>query len=435
MKLYPFQQKGVDWLVDHFRCLLSLDMGSGKTIIALSLVARCRGIKSVLVVCPASLKLNWAREAGIWAPRHSVQIVDGRQPVALVSDIVVINYDILSSHAVNFSLHDFDLVVFDECHMLKNIEAARTKAAMKYLTRSARVIFMSGSPMLNRPSELWAPLRAISKSISGTQEEFETRYCGGRYDKFKKWWAMGATNLEELHEKLKPVMLRRTKAEVLPELPEKVRTVIELADLPASLVDLQNRIDPGWRQALRCPVATRPAAATKRLGTELSTIRRLDGIAKVGQVVAHVRMLLDAGEKVLLFGWHREVIQMLADKLKCDRIIVGDTPGKVRQRHVDDFQKYDEVRLLIGNIQSMGVGLTMTEATCVVFAELSFVPLDMLQAEDRAHRIGLKHSVSVQYLVAAGSVDSRLGPALIRKLSHFEQVVDGAGLDLGEIFL
>lgn len=433
MKLYPFQQQGVEWLTDHFRCILADEMGLGKTVQVAGLINRCPGIWQVLVICPASLKLNWVKELGTWLDiPATITYIEGRSfDVSRCGRIVVINYDILTDHVDALAARKWDLVVCDEAHMLKNHGTKRAKAFFSRLIGANRLLFLTGSPIMNRPVEIWPLLRAINPKVAGTFEEFTVRYCEGHHEEGRGWLSDGAANLEELNAKLKPIMLRRLKRDVLKDLPPKTREVIEVGQLPrVSRQDLASHSDEWRRRLSRIEAIDRPTTDLLiDLEEAMSTIRREDGLAKVPFVVAHVRMLLEAEEKVILFGWHKDVIKRIRAAIDptCP-LIIGETPVKERQAAVERFQTDPSCRLIIGNIQSMGVGLTLTASSLVVFAELDWVPSQLMQAEDRAHRIGQKDNVHIQYLVAGGTIDARMGPSLVRKMNHIDQAVDGISI-------
>ena len=427
MKLYPFQEEGVEWLKNHFRAILADEMGLGKTCQTVGLINACPGIRNVLIVCPASLKLNWVGELKAWLEKPTtITYVEGRSfDISRCGRIVVINYDILVDHIDALAQRKWDLVVCDEAHMLKNHEAKRAKAFFSSLIGANRLLFLTGSPIMNRPAELWPLLRAISEKTAGSYIDFTTRYCGGHGEDGRGWVAVGADNLEELNAKLAPVMLRRLKKDVLKDLPSKSRQVIEIGEAASNWTKIRDAHPDEWRRRLS-RIQEAGGDLLGGLRDSLSSIRREDGLAKVPFVLSHVRMLLEAGEKVILFGWHRDVIRALRASLDpaCP-VIAGETSTKERHAAVERFQSDDSCRLIIGNIQSMGVGLTLTASSLVVFAELDWVPNALIQAEDRAHRIGQKNNVQVQYLVAGGTIDARMGPSLVRKLNHIDRAVDG----------
>lgn len=401
-QLLPFQQEGTAWLKSHFRCLLADEMGLGKTVQVLSLAQDLPGIQKVLIVCPASLKLNWVREMKMWAPkftdRHSV--LSGAT-IGKPSDFTVVNYDILAGRIDELAGTAWDLVVADEAHNLKNITAKRSSAFFGNLIAANRLILLSGTPIPNRPKELWPLLRALDEEVWADREKFEYAYCGGHYGD-RGWWADGATNLGELNAKLQPYMLRRLKKDVLTELPDKFYQTVELEtkNVWADKEDIS--LD------------------------EMATLRRQEGLAKVSSVCEHLEELLIERKKVVVFHFHREVGLALFNHFPRSVWVHGGTENGTRQTLVDRFRNETGTQLFIGQIQAAGEGITLTASDTVCFAELDWVPGRMNQATDRCHRIGQKNNVLVQHLVGEGTFDAWMSELLIKKSLN-------AGIALGDI--
>ena len=426
-QLKPFQTAGVEYMKSTFRCILADEMGLGKTVQVAGLINTCPGIQRVLIVCPASLKGNWHNELNAWLTRPlSIQILSGRTCDIEPTDITIVNYDILSAHTeallsgkADSKGHIWDLVVFDEAHYLKSISAERTKAARIVAPSAARLVFLTGTPLVNKPADLFVMLNAIDSEQFKSKQAFEIRYCNGHNERLKfgskivyRWNNFGATNIPELRSRLAPLMLRRLKADVLKDLPEKFHQVIEIdaADMFRD-VGLSGE---WWNEVEHVSVSATAQA------------RKACGLDKVKAVATHVEMLFQEKNKVILFGYHKDVIAALAEKLvKYNPVVItGETPANKRTDLVKAFQESEKCRLFIGNIMAAGVGLTLTASDIVVFAELDWVPGNMKQAEDRAHRIGQKNNVLIQYLVAPG-IDAEIGRALARKIEVIEQTIGG----------
>lgn len=427
MELKPFQKTGVEWLRDNFRVILADEMGLGKTVQVASLINTCPGIFRILIVCPASLKQNWYNELTSWLTRPlSIQILSGGKDIVRHSNITVINYDILYPHisellngrACDSNGHVYDLIVFDEAHYLKSAKAQRTALSRSFMKRTPRLVFLTGTPLVNRPADLWVMLNGINPEAYKRQRDFEVRYCGGHMEqlrfgsrRIRRWNNLGATNIPELREKLSSVMLRRLKSEVLSELPPKTHQIIEL-DGEDKFVGVPLIGD--WWNNLEHASTSATAAARKECG-----------MAKLGQAIKHIRMLLEEKDKVVVFAHHQDVVHSIAAAFTNNAVcITGSTPAHLRQGYVNAFQKDKNIKVFVGNIQAAGVGLTLTASDVVVFAELDWVPGNMRQAEDRCHRIGQKNNVLIQYLVAPG-VDAEIGRALARKIEVIEQTIGG----------
>lgn len=417
----PYQRAGIAYLAGRTDSLLGDDMGLGKTVQILGLVNADETIRRILIVCPAYLKINWLREAERWLVRPMTVGIATTAKGVPDTDVVICNYDLLGKPAIAQALRaaTWDLVAYDEAQYLKSETAARTKWALGYVDRKTKAevtpiparrrVFASGTPLLNRPVELWPILRATG--VATNFFRFTERFCGGHNDGFG-WVSTGASNLEELQELLRSrLMIRRLKADVLAELPPKRRQVVEIepetaeqkavvreesqafAALGEGIKDLERRAaiarrkkdkDPdGYKQAVRALAAGRMAAFT-----EISELRHRTALAKIPTVVAHVREVLEGGAPaVLVIAHHRDVADAIADAFPGSVKVYGGMSDRERQDAVDAFQK-GKAKVFVGTIKGAGTGLTLTAAPHVVFAEQDWTPGAMSQAEDRAHRIG-----------------------------------------------
>ncbi len=449
LEYMPFQRAGVAYCLPRQNALIGDDMGLGKTIQALGVINADPSIQHVLIICPASLRLNWKREAERWLVRTmTVGIVDGSFPK---TNVVILNYDILHKYPKTLRSREWDLMICDECHYLKNGKTNRTKAVFGYKTKESvlepiparRRLFLTGTPILNRPIELWPMLRAAGLVTSW--KYFVTRYCGGSRGRFG-WDVSGATNLSELQELLREkFMIRRLKVDVLTELPAKRRQVIEIPangcesyvqaeqeaweEQEARMTELQTTVE--LAKASEDPEEYKAAVRNLSQGmmASFTAIARLchdTAMAKVPYVIQHLRECLETEDKVVVFAHHHDVVNALAAEFGSAAVVLtGETKLEDRQRAVDRFQRDPHVRVFIGSITAAGVGLTLTAASHVVFAELDWVPANISQAEDRCHRIGQTESVLVQHLVLSGSIDCRMAQEIVEKQSVIDKALDG----------
>jgi SWI/SNF-related matrix-associated actin-dependent regulator 1 of chromatin subfamily A len=475
----PYQRAGISYALAPQRSgtLIADEMGLGKTIQAIGVINGDESIRHVLVICPASLRLNWAREFKKWLTRAATIVVAGlgRGGGPLIAAtggdirIRIVNYNGLAkrlrelvSPSLNAPETPWDLVIVDEAHYCKNDRAQRTQHVLTIGRNAKRRVALTGTPICNRPKELFPLLRLVAPAVwdpagkdrrtgkeypegSGRGRfRFERRYCAAYFDG-KRWDAGGATNLEELQDKLRATcMIRRLKADVLTELPPKRRQIIELEG-GDDAVDEERRLwsrHEGELERLREDVELARAAeseddytaAVNRLRsgtglafTEIAKVRRETAMAKVEQVIEHVREVFEGGtEKLVLFAHHKDLIAKLAKDLAEFGVVTltGDTPMLDRQAAVDRFQQDASCRLFIGSITAAGVGLTLTAASHVIFAELDWVPGNVTQAEDRCHRIGQRNSVLVQHLVLAGSLDAQMARTLVAKQEIADSALD-----------
>jgi hypothetical protein len=419
------------------------------TIQAAGVVNASPDAKRILVICPASLRLNWRRELTKWLVHsYTIGVVDKNDYPD--TDIIIVNYDVIDRHKEKLDAVNWDIMIVDEVHYLKNPKAKRTKQVFGSSKRgddiapipAKRRVFLTGTPILNRPVELFPIIHALDAERWPSFFSYGVRYCAGYQDRFG-WDFSGASNLEELQDRLRStIMIRRLKMDVLTELPPKRRQIIEFEPTP-SIRKLVNKESAVWEsnadviESLRLAVELskvsddiedyKNAVASLREGmtshfTEMAALRREIAVAKVPFVVEHVR---NASEKVVIFAHHKDVIRALQDELGSEAVhLMGDTKMEDRQKAVDAFQNDDSVRYFIGSIKAAGVGLTLTASSHVVFAELDWVPGNLSQAEDRLHRIGQLNSVLVQHLVLQESLDATMAQTIIDKQEVIDKALD-----------
>ena len=455
LEYLPFQRAGIAYAMGRPATLLGDEMGLGKTVEAIGVINADPSIERVLVICPASLRLNWQREIKKWLTRDmQIEVVGKGFP--FYANIVILNYDILSKHRDAIREREWDLMIVDECHFLKNPKAIRTKQVFGSYEKkkgqgwvqtvtpiqARRRLFLTGTPIVNRPIELFPILKSIDKQRWGNWRRFTERYCDAHETKYG-YDVTGASNLGELQDTLRATcMVRRLKADVMRELPSKRRQVIELPPNGAAdairteqnLLEAQReqrshlQADVELAKASDDPEDYRRAVDALQEGeqaafNETSRVRMETAIAKVPYVNEHLNTAIDAGEKVVVFAHHHTVIDAIMEEFG-DRAVKldGRDSMEARDQSVRRFQENDSVRLFIGGLKAAGVGLTLTAAAHVVFAELDWVPGTLSQAEDRCHRIGQANSVLVQHLVLEGSIDATMVQTIVDK----QQVIDKA---------
>lgn len=406
----PYQKAGIAYALNRQHCLIADEMGLGKTVQALGLVNASPEIHSALVVCPKSVILNWQREADKWLTRRI--------------GFEVINYDRLKQIAPD---EPYDLLVADEAQYLKNPAAKRTK--LFFAIPAKRTLFLTGTPILNRPIELFTMLQRLDPLDLGRNRwEFAMRYCGARQIRVGRkmvWDLNGSSNLDELQEKMRSkFMVRRLKKDVLKELPRKRRQIIPLDRAGAEkLLQAEQKL----ARSVGFEEMARKLESGGAVGmTEMSKVRHELGLAKVDAAIDHITDALENTSKVVVFAHHRDVIEKLYSQFHPigASVIHGGVSGWARQAAVDNFQSNPCIRVFIGQIQAAGVGITLTAASTVIFVEQDWVPGVMAQAEDRCHRIGQKESVLVQYLVFDESLDATMAQTLIKKSRVADAALD-----------
>lgn len=440
-KLFPYQQEGVAKALEFFQAgrtgvIIGDEPGLGKTVQALELVNELQP-RHALVVCPSSLKLNWKIEADVWLQEpRPIHVAQGRGAEMYTPGFEVmsiINYDLLTS--IDFSQHQYDMIIFDEAHKMKNPDAKRTMAGAGI--PSTRRVLLTGTPIISRPKEIWQLLVLCGVVERKHFHAFGLKYCAAfqehefRYDhKLKKtvrkmtWNYDGESNLHQLNYWLKDLcMIRRLKRDVLKDLPPKTRQIVELKRNGKS--DL-SRAD--YKDAVKSLAFDQQMAFE-----EISLIRHETALEKLPQAIAFIEDQLDASEKVVIFAHHRDVLDGLSQELGDYNPVslIGGMKDERKQWSVDYFQNDPETRLFLGQIQAAGEGLTLTAASHVIFVELDWTPAGMQQCEDRCHRIGQKDNVLVQHLVFEDSIDAKIAKALLRKQKILDTAIDGqvAGMD------
>ena len=434
----PFQRAGIAYALGRPSTLIADEMGLGKTVEAIGLINASASIRSVLVVCPASLKINWLRELERWLTRSmTVEIASGEAPEA---DILITNYEQLHK----LPPVSVDLLIVDEAHFLKNPLARRTKLVSAWAKAAKRRVLMTGSPILNRPIELH-PLLEMLAPGEWPFFPYAKTYCNAHEGSWG-WDFSGASNLGDLQRKLRStLMVRRLKADVLAELPAKRRQIVPLSGRQYAAIlkaeaEAQTRIDTDiddleLARDLAEAVEDKAAynKAVKRLKarqaiafSEMSLVRHASALAKAPAVADHVEGLLESVPKVVVMAHHHDVVDLLVARLGAYGVVslTGRDAQAKRQDAVDRFQTDASVRVFIGSIQAAGVGLTLTAASLVVFAELDWVPGNMSQAEDRVHRIGQTDSVLIQHIVIDGSIDATMAHTLVAKQAVIDAALD-----------
>lgn len=423
--LYPHQADGVAFLLSKKRAILGDDMGLGKTrqaIVALD-VAVPDG--TILVVCPASLKLNWRREILMVNPEARVEVIGfDRKPVE-DPRWVIVNYDLLKANAERLHNVNWAGVVLDEAHFIKNA-SQRTSHCLKLMGVSDEakvpligpdfVFLLTGTPMTNRPRDLFNLLRCVGHPTTRSFLSFAKRFCDA-YRNDYGWVTTGASNIEELNLLMKEVMLRRTKDEVL-DLPPKIRSwvPVDVSASPAALNAVESFLV--WYQA------TDPAKPNDtQFLARLTKVRVALHKAKHKAVAERIRDVVATGQKVVVFTSFSDGVARHMKDLGDEAVsITGDMNGKQRMDAVDRFQTDPQVKVAVCNIIAGGVGITLTAGTHVIFQDLDWVPANHAQAEDRCYRMGQTKQVTVEYFHAAGTLDSYIAKLLDAKIQLIQAV-------------
>lgn len=425
-QLYPFQIEGIQFAVSkNGRCLIADDMGLGKTIQALGVADYYKSDWPFLIVCPSSMRYQWEEEVRKYIPDiplHQIFVMKNSKDFideSLVK-VLIISYDLLGKNSDFLKRLKFGVAILDESHSLKSAKTQRTKAALDIVKKVKRVILLSGTPALSRPAELFTQLSAIDPSVFCSFKDYGLRYCEGKQTVFG-WDFSGSSNMDELKILLEhKYMIRRLKKDVIKQLPSKIRQVVILNsdDVKAHSQSMKTYADTLRRGQLK---------GMERRGQLLLYFAET-GKTKLKAVCDYVAKLLDEGKKFLCFAHHKEVLDGVCETVhKCKNEYIridGRVSTEDRKDLCDKFQFEDKYRVAVLSIKAANTGITLTSAQLVLFAELFWNPGELTQAEDRAHRIGQRDSVLVQYLIAKDTADDYLWPLIQDKLD----VLGKAGL-------
>jgi superfamily II DNA or RNA helicase len=375
------------------------------------------GSKKILIVCPASLKINWQREIENYSDR-SVFICEGKK-FSTEHDFVIINYDILknfhdpkSKEPTLLEQCNFDLVILDEAHMISNAQAQRTKIINSFVKKINRVWLLTGTPMTSRPMNYYNLLSIIESPVAQNWMAYAIRYCQGYQFKAgnrKVWNVTGASNLEELRDRTSKQILRRLKEEVL-DLPDKIITPVylrlqskEYENLMGEYYDWYDK-NPDESSSLTVQFS------------KLMKVRKVIANEKTKQTIEFAENILEQEKKVIIFTNFTDSLRTIYHHFKNQAVYLdGSCSNSVRQQAVDSFQNDDKIKVFVGNLKAAGVGLTLTSAEVVIINDLSFVPAEHAQAEDRAYRYGQKSNVLVYYPLYENTIEGVIYDILNKK--------------------
>lgn len=441
---FPYQKTGIAYSLERKQLINGDDMGLGKTVQSIgTLVAG--GAKCILIICPASLKENWKREWKIWAGKESLILTDRVKStwpqyykVGMIN-VFICNYESIKKYFIESinRPHDkngkpvalrlnhikfketidlFDAVVIDELHRTKDYKTQLSKFCMGLSRGKKFILGLTGTPVVNKPIDLIAQLHIIGKlDLFGGYKGFVDRYCQGLNQ---------ASNLKELNYLLnKHCFYRRLKKDVLNDLPDKMRSIASCEisthkeykkaedDFISFLKENLNKTDGEIDTALRGQAMV-----------QMQILKKVSAQGKIEAALEQINEVVEGGEKIIVFAVHKEIVARLKEQIPGSVTVVGDDSMDARQRNVDAFQNDPKTQVIICNIQSGGVGITLTASSRVLFIELPWHPAHADQAEDRAWRIGQKNSVQCTYLLGQNTIDEYIYNIIEDKRAMVAQV-------------
>jgi SWI/SNF-related matrix-associated actin-dependent regulator 1 of chromatin subfamily A len=424
------QKEAIKSLVENKKFILADDMGLGKTTSSI-IAALETGAKKILIICPASLKINWQREIENYSDRPT-SIIEGKKWED--SDFIIINYDIIKNFHDEKKKSDsvllktkFDLVIIDEAHYVQNKQAQRTKLINDFVSNVERLWLLTGTPITSRPINYFNLLNLIECPVAKNWMAYVKRYCNGfqfQAGRRKIWNVSGASNLEELRDRTAPLVLRRLKENVL-DLPDKIITPVYLRlkskEYEALMGDYYDWYDKnGDSDSLTLQF------------TKLTKVRQVIAEEKVPSTIEICENIVEQGKKVIVFTNFTKTLETILEHFGKSAVrLDGQMSQKERQLSVDRFQNDESVMVFVGNIKAAGVGITLTAGEAVVMNDLSFLPSDHSQAEDRSYRYGQKNNVLVYYPIFDNTVEGIIYDILKKKKDIFETVM-GDKVDNGD---
>lgn len=441
---YDHQETGIKFLLSRNGCILADDMGLGKTYQSIVAAIEC-GAERILIVCPSSMKITWQREIESFGEKAS--IINGK--VWEPERFTIINFDILKNfHTTsdnrkskeyieagnlihnNIVDYNYDLVIVDEAHNLKNNKSIRGIIMNEICVDNhvENVWLLTGTPVANRPMDFYNLLKLIKSPLVDNWIHFVKRYCEGRkfYKKLKNgktkqiWLTNGASNLEELSVKTRNIVLRRLKENVL-DMPDKTISTIyhELSDKE------RVQYDNLWEEYLLERKAKGKKGSVDKDLVELVILRQFMALKTIPKTIEMVENAMEQDQKVIIFTNFQEEQDLLKEHFgKLCVVHNGKMSDKQKQVSVDKFQENDKIKVFIGNIKSAGVGITLTAATTVVFNSLDWVPGNVKQAIDRAYRIGQLLNVTVLFNIFENTVDEKVWVSLLGKSDVIGTILD-----------
>lgn len=427
------QKLAIESLAGSKRYILADDMGLGKTTSTI-IAALETDAKKILIICPATLKINWQREIENYSDRP-VYISEGKN-FSTEHDFVIVNYDIIKNF---YDLKDkenslitqsnFDLVIIDEAHYIQNAQAQRTKLINSFAKDINRVWLLTGTPMTSRPMNYFNLLNIIESPVAQNWMAYAIRYCQGyqfNAGKRKIWNVSGASNLEELRDRTSRQVLRRLKEDVL-DLPDKIITPVYLR-LKSKEYETEVGEYYDWYENKK--------EESKSLTIQFSRlmkVRQIIAEEKIKQTIELAENIIEQGKKVIIFTNFTDTLRKIHEHFGKQSVYLdGSCTKPQRQYAVDQFQENEKIKVFVGNLKAAGVGITLTAGEACIMNDLSFVPSDHSQAEDRAYRYGQKSNVSVYYPIFENTIEGIIYDMLTNKKNIFETVM-GDNIEKGDI--
>jgi SNF2 family DNA or RNA helicase len=427
--LFPFQKDGVSFIESHAgRALIADEMGLGKTVQALAWLQLHPELRPAVIVAPASLKFNWKKEAENWLSDPNIEILSGKKSYKTTGKILIINYDILGEWVENLKKIKPQTLIMDEVHYIKSNKTIRTQAAKELAKGIPHLITLSGTPIMNRPIEMYNAINLIDNTLFPNAWVYAKRYCGA-YNNGYGWDFNGASNTEELHQKLiNTCMIRRKKIDVLKDLPEKITSFVPISiNNELEYKSAENNFIQYVRETKGNDAAVK--ASNAEMLTQINLLKQLCIKGKLNGTIEWIENFLESGQKLVVFVTHIDTVNQLMEHFKTAVRFDGTVSLTDRDKAVTDFQENPNVNLFLGMLDSQGkpsgVGITLTAAYATATIEYQWSPGVHDQADDRIHRIGQKNSCINYKLIALNTIEEKIALMLDKKRKVLDSILDG----------
>jgi len=429
---YEYQKLTVEFAINsNGRALLALDLGTGKTFCSLAYVAHTKKAKT-LVVCPSSMKYTWKNETEKWTKLKGF-VVESKGKLSLeeyqANDVLIINYEILKKNFELLSSVMIDCLIIDESQYCKNNTAMRTKLVKALSRKIPSALLLSGTPILNRPIELFSQLNIIDPITWNNYYSYAKKYCGA----WQSPWGLdvsGASNLEELRQRINKYVIRIKKEDVLKDLPEKNFVNIPIRIDKESQKNY-NLVENSFIEYLKEVKDKTDKEINKTLQAEklakLNELRQISTIGKQSVATEIIENIVESGQKVVVFCSYNAPLLELQKKLKEKAVmIIGSTSAQDRMVAIDAFQKDDKIKVFLGGMLSANTGITLTAAQNVLFLNYDWTPANMSQCTARIDRIGQEaKNINIYQIIAMDTIDQKIEELLKGKKEIIGELIDG----------
>jgi len=451
-KLYPFQVAALEYIeLNGGYALIADEMGTGKTVMSISHLLLHPEKRPVLVICPLSSKYVWKNHIKDWAKKDAC-ILDSKTKVTPNAQWYVIHYDALFKRYTELEKIKFGCIIVDECHRIKNYGAKRSRYSFELIWKNTQsVLFLSGTPIKRYPDDIWQISMTVAPHVfhswypnaTFNKTKFDSYFCGkttvvyGR-KRIPKYCPAHQSELGDLLRRF--VMIRRLKKDVLTQLPEKTRTWIVVDNVNKEYKELENNL----LERIKTESTSRNIDLTKVKFSkmsmefkEMSQLRQLAFIDKIPYIIDHINSILDNDESVVVFTMFHASTDILVSKLKELNIECAVIDGRVNaEKRNDIIQSFKDkkVNVLIGSIPTIGESIDLTNSSSALVAELDWTPVNMLQAEDRLHRITQKENVNIYYYITKGTIEEHIMNIIKSKLESSTSVYS-ENIDYGTLIM